>query len=185
MCIIIVKPSGVDMPTIQTLESCLLRNNHGFGFSVPNKKPFKTMSFSTFVDKLYQIDIETPCIIHFRYATHGSINQKNCHPFKVDDIAFAHNGVLNVENINDMTDSETAFKYILMPSIKTFGLKSKQFKNTIQSIISTSKFAFLTDDGEIKTYGHFIDDGGLLYSNNSYKSTEIRQRNTYNYYSRF
>lgn len=174
MCIIIVKPAGVKMPTKEILDNCKIRNKDGFGFAVPNEKPFKSMKYDDFLQAMKRVDEKQPCIIHFRFATHGSVKQKNCHPFKAENIAFAHNGVLQVNNLNGMTDSETALKYILHPAIKMFGYGSQNFEQTVASIIGGSKFAFLSDAGEIKLYGHFILDNGLYFSNDNYKP--------YNYY---
>lgn len=42
---------------------------------------------------------------HTRYATHGSISFKNCHPFDNDNFILAHNGVL--ANIFDKMKAET------------------------------------------------------------------------------
>jgi len=176
MCIIIIKPAGVKMPSIQTLNNCKNRNKDGFGFSVPNEKVFKTLDFKEFISEIKKVKTETACIIHFRYATHGAVTRNNSHPFKIDSYAFAHNGVLKVEDLEGMTDSETAFKYILYPAIKTFGIHSKHFNNTVESIIGSSKFAFLTDAGEIKMYGQYISENGLFFSNESYLPY------SYNYY---
>ena len=172
MCIIIVKPAGEKLPSIEILKQCKIRNKDGFGFVVPNKEPFKTLKFEEFISELKNVTDDQPCIIHFRFATHGKISKKNSHPFKIENIAFAHNGVLKVENLEGMTDSETAFKYILHPAIETFGFASKGFEKTIASIIGGSKFAFLTDKGTIKIYGQFITSDGLYYSNENFRPAQ-------------
>lgn len=188
MCIIIVKPAGIELPTLDIFENCKNRNHDGFGFSVPNEKPFKTLYYNEFIKAIRHVKKDVPCIIHFRYATHGAITKRNSHPFKIDDISFAHNGILKIEDLEGMTDSETAFKYILHPAIKTYGIHSKEFAATVETIIGGSKFAFLTDTGEIKLFGKFINDNGLIYSNESYLSYSYnnyympRQQNKQKYY---
>lgn len=34
-----------------------------------------------------------PCLIHFRLATHGAVEPRNCHPFHTDRGYVAHNGI--------------------------------------------------------------------------------------------
>lgn len=171
MCIIICKPAGVQMPDFQTICRCANNNPDGFGFALPKQRPFKSLSFDAFAQKLYECNEEDAVLIHFRRATHGSIKPANCHPFRDEDarLSFAHNGILNVRPSNDKTDSETAFRYILLPAILKFGFGSSRFNQTVQSIIGYSRFAFLTDDGKVKTYGEYIKHRGCLYSNQSFK----------------
>lgn len=181
MCIIIVKPAGVDVPQIQILDNCMLRNNHGFGFAVAGEKPFKTLQYNDFINAVYRIDIYKPAVIHFRYATHGSVKTANVHPFKIGDVAFAHNGILNIDNYKDLTDSETAFKYILNPAIKTFGFGSKGFERSVETIIGGSRFAFVNDKGVVKMYGNFVQDYGCYFSNTGYNAETFEPKNKYGY----
>ena len=146
MCVLIYKPKGVEMPSKKVLKACFEANPHGAGFATPTSI-HHSMNFETIYKGLKCVSKEEHCIIHFRLATHGSIRLRNCHPFKIDDICFAHNGVLSIPIKNDMTDSETAFKW-LYPTIKKYGLK----------------FAFLCGD-EIKMYGDFRQLNGIYYSN--------------------
>lgn len=34
-----------------------------------------------------------PCLMHFRLATHGAVEPRNCHPFHTDRGYVAHNGI--------------------------------------------------------------------------------------------
>lgn len=94
MCVIIHKPAGVQMPQLHILESCFLRNRDGIGFCTSSGKSWHGMSFYKFLSELGKTDDSEEIIIHFRWATHGSVSRKNCHPFydKEHDIWFAHNG---------------------------------------------------------------------------------------------
>lgn len=56
---------------------------------------------------------------HTRAATQGAITSKNAHPFLVDDIAFAHNGII----LND----ETFGKYTVDSESLIHGIKAKDF----------------------------------------------------------
>lgn len=171
MCILIVKPAGAKVPRLNTLRNCAKRNNHGFGFAT-SSKVFKSLSFDDFVAQVRKIKQDEPAIIHFRFATHGSICEENCHPFKDDStgVAFAHNGVLPIEAENNMTDSETAFRRRFVPKIKKYGLYSISLAQSVNRIIGASKFAFIDSDGNLKTFGWFIEHDGCYFSNYQFMS---------------
>lgn len=171
MCIIIAKPLGAEMPPIETLRYCAQRNPDGFGFAIPGKV-YKSMNFETFYKELKKtVTPDTAAIIHFRYATHGRPCKSNCHPFRDDDlgVSFAHNGVLPIVPFTGKTDSETAFRGLIAPKMKLYGIDSKEARNEILSVIGGSRFAIMTDDGEIRLFGRFISDGGCWYSNENYR----------------
>ena len=88
-------------------------NPHGCGIVTPSDH-YKGMSIDMLLRHLKKRDISEPCLMHFRLATHGSIKRANCHPFLDEESGtwFMHNGILNVDPIGDMTDSETAFREI-------------------------------------------------------------------------
>ena len=51
---------------------------------------------------------DTPCTIHFRYATHGTIDTDNCHPFEIcGRFAVMHNGIIDTVPIIDKARSDT------------------------------------------------------------------------------
>ena len=167
MCIIIAKPQGASMPPYRILENCARRNPDGFGFATVDGV-YKTMKFDTFIKHLYDWTTDDDAIlIHFRYATHGSCKRSNCHPFRDDEtgVSFAHNGVLNIVPHGDMTDSETAFRGLILPKIRDYGLDSDEVFNEIEDIIGGSRFAFLGPDSLIRLYGNFYDFAGCMYSN--------------------
>lgn len=99
-----------------------------------------------------------------KYATHGSVKRDNCHPFKNRGLYFAHNGVLPIKSVNDMTDSETAFKNQLYPCFRDFGFESRQFDIMCRRIADNSRFAFL-NKGKIKMVGKYYERNGVYYSN--------------------
>lgn len=174
MCILAVKKTGVRKPTTEEITNMSLNNPDGFGIAyVVNgelvvKKTFDVNDIIKINDEV--ITEDTPAIYHFRIATHGSVKQDNCHPFLDDNVgvAFAHNGILGIKNEKDMTDSETAFRRIFIPVIKSRGYDSDDLELAVDSVIGTSKFAFINKDGEIRHFGHFNNDKGMLFSNYTY-----------------
>jgi hypothetical protein len=167
MCIIIVKPQGAALPPVSILDRCARRNPDGFGYAAPGGV-YKTLDYTRFLRRLDAAARSGgPLVIHFRYATHGSVRRANCHPFRdgAAGVSFAHNGVLPVIPRGDKTDSETAFRRLLSPVIRLHGLGSPDLAAAVDEIIGGSRFAFLSDDAQILTFGQFCGFGGCLYSN--------------------
>lgn len=176
MCIICIKKKGVKFPTMKQVENMANNNEHGFSVVVSqrNGKPkiMKTLNKAEFLDT-YKYILEhsnykdTTLFIHARIATHGSKKVENCHGWRSDGVVFAHNGILRIDNREDMTDSETFFRDIFIPAYRVGGWKLGE--RTIDAIIGTSKFVFMDATGEIHHYGNYIEDDGLLFSNDSYQ----------------
>lgn len=169
MCIIITKPAGVKLPPMAILNRCATLNPHGFGFATKDRI-YKTLSFEEFKRALKTIRKEETAILHFRYATHGSVKEANCHPFRDDEtgVSFAHNGVLSIVPYEDMTDSETAFRGIIVPVIKEHGIDSDEFIEANYKVIGGSRFAYIDAEGEYKLYGAFTHYKGCWYSNRNF-----------------
>ncbi len=165
MCVICYIPKGVETPSREIVSAMHRANPHGMGMCTPNMS-YKGMSFEAFYRRLRKRDIEEPCLLHFRFATHGSIKKDNCHPFHddVSDTYFMHNGILDIEPQGDMTDSETAFREYLVPDIRSFGLNSDELSYTVHGIIGFSKFAFMQGDN-VHLFGEFLKRYGVYYSN--------------------
>lgn len=165
MCVIIAVPAGVQLPGVEELKSAFQANPDGAGF-VTKSEHYKCMYFSTFYRHLKKRKIDEACIIHFRYATHGSVSLKNCHPFYKGGVWFAHNGVLPLPSVNDRTDSYLYFTETVWPAMRKYGYKSDQVKTELTLMANRyhSKFATLKN-GELCLYGDFIKQNGVYYSN--------------------
>ena len=166
MCLLIVKPKGVDIPSQEILDMAYRRNSDGNGFATKNYF-FKTLNYDEFIKKLRNVGRDDACIIHFRRATQGSICKQNCHPFKYKDVYFAHNGILNFTPKSDITDSEYAFRRFLVPVIRRYGIDSVEVAQAVSQIIGWSKFAILQGDKIIR-FGQFVNIDGCYYSNTYY-----------------
>ena len=164
MCVILVKRKGVKMPSKRELKRAADYNHDGCGFVSSNGLYYRSMDFEDFYNHLKGVGVNDACIIHFRWATTGSPKVSNCHPFVKNGLYFAHNGILKVRTENDMTDSETVFLKELEPAIRQYGIQSDDVRFGIKCMIGYSKFAFM-QDGEIYTFGNFVNVNGVLYSN--------------------
>lgn len=164
MCVICFVPKGHDLPSRSDLFAMHCANPHGMGFASKSLS-YKGMDFNTFYNRLQYVPKDEDIIIHFRFATHGSINAANCHPFKRGRVWFAHNGILDIEPDGDKTDSQTAFDDIIYPAIRRYGIDSIEVRNIIYDIIGYSKFAFIGDDGRARLFGRYEKFKGCLCSN--------------------
>ncbi len=122
------------------------------------------MNYQKFLDHLSMVGVEEECIIHMRLATHGSKCRKNCHPFVENGVYFAHNGVLPIQSVNDMTDSEIFFRRKVYPLVMKYGYESKVTESMMMASAGSSKFAMMYK-GKVKLYGDYTKLNGVYYSN--------------------
>lgn len=165
MCVIAIKPKGVQMPSNEIIRAMYRANHDGCGFCTPTMY-YRGLSLNVFLQKIRQVSVDEPCIMHFRLATHGSVKKSNCHPFYDEEtgVYFAHNGVLNIIPKNDTTDSETAFRDVILPYVRKYGFQSDETRYTIHQIIGGSRFAFLQGE-EVQMFGNFYARMGCYFSN--------------------
>lgn len=167
MCVIIYKPAGKELPDNDILDRAHKRNPHGCGLVSPSVF-YKGLSYAAFKKHLKECTKEEPLLIHFRFATHGSVKKSNCHPFYDDETGtyFMHNGVVGgVNPLDDTTDSECVFRQILQPFIRKYGYGSIEAMNVARYLSGRySKFAML-NNRDVILIGDYILYRGCYYSN--------------------
>lgn len=171
MCCIIYKPKGTEMPSLGILNKIMRCNHDGYGF-VSTRHHFKSLDYHKFLGHLANVGKDEECLIHMRLATHGSVCKYNCHPFRAGNIWFMHNGILNIEPIEDRTDSETSFLQKIYPVIQKYGFNSMEAEKTINSVIGCSRFAFM-HNGKVSLYGSYQKLNGVYYSNMRWASNKL------------
>lgn len=182
MCIIVYKPQNVEMPAKTVWQNCWSANHDGIGLmyrdngKVQIKKGFMTLeSFENALENLKKkADLNAlDLVVHFRFATHGTVNPGNCHPFPVTENlkrmqeveltatrALAHNGILH--------------KYAPPKSLKvsdTMYFISKNHKNLSRTLKDTDGKFILMTGTKTQVFGQFVQEGGVLYSNNGFSTT--------------
>ena len=169
MCVILIKPAGVTMPKKAILNMMAAHNKHGFGFCSSSGRNFKTTNYNLFLRELDKVTASEACIVHMRWATHGSVCTSNCHPFYDNETGywFAHNGVLPIASVNNMTDSETAFRSRFVPALKTMSITSREFDDVVNNIRGYSRFAFMKGK-DIYIYGDYKEMFGCYFSNDNW-----------------
>lgn len=178
MCQAIVKPAGI------TIEKTVLQyawdsNSDGAGFAV--RHPDHTVNiykgFFKFKHfwKAYQHHEHLDCLIHFRYATHGTNTVDNCHPFPIgENAAMIHNGILDKflpRATDPRSDTRVLIDDHIVPAWKASGVSVTEFlthpsvKAMIESVIDYNKLAALTPEGFIifnEALGEIVN--GVWYS---------------------
>jgi predicted glutamine amidotransferase len=197
MCIIIAKPAGRELPSSQILKNCFSNNGDGAGIAYTKGGCVVIdkgiMSFAALENKIKQLSKEinisqTPIIIHFRIGTAGANNAENTHPYPLEyniqrykalhletSVAVAHNGILpkkyqpRDKNKHDMNDTQI-YIYKRLSKYLRFNRKFYLNKKYLKRIAleTGNKFAFLDGKGNLTTCGAFIEEDGILYSNNTY-----------------
>lgn len=188
MCMIIGKRPGVAWPSDETLEYIGLANRDGIGIaytghgSVFIKKDFDSLDvFKRWAAA--NISTEQACLIHFRKATAGLVDEGNRHPFPVTrrnkrlraktaqcDIAVAHNGTfIDYKNDKKYSDTILFIRNILADPIVKNNLHTDVIQELVKGYIDSSRLALLDRLGNIMTFGTFHTEAGLLYSNLGYK----------------
>lgn len=166
MCVIAVKPKGVNLPSEETLKKMWDNNSDGAGYmynldgKVHIKKGFmKFEDLKASIDNTYRmltnkaINAEDVSFIyHFRIATHGTVLPQNTHPYPISDnivdlgaletetdLAMAHNGVIgkmDIEKESDITDTATFVKDVVTPFYKYTNNTFLKNKNVIETLES-------------------------------------------------
>lgn len=194
MCIIVAKRRGFDLPMGDTLDVCFDSNPHGAGFmyvldgSVKIEKGF--MNVDSFIKRLTQLDSEIGLkdrnvVMHFRISTSGLVDQGNCHPYPVTtndsllrelsvetNLGMVHNGVISKHippTDSVFNDTQMFIKnYVSAMHLKDSEFLNKEENLTLLELEAGSKLCFLDTNDNMFTVGNFIEEDGILYSNDSY-----------------
>jgi hypothetical protein len=95
------------------------------------------------------------CVIHFRMRTHGDVDLKNAHPYRVtEDLWMAHNGVLSIGNSHNpkMSDTWHLIQLYLRPMLEGNPdlLFTPAFQKMLGGFIGTNnKLGFVHKSGKV------------------------------------
>lgn len=180
MCLLIFKPEGKSIP-YEYLAEADISNPHGCGIAHADGKRIRIdkhpkWGCDEIAECLAKIG-DAPAIVHFRFATHGSQNPENTHPFPLPkNVAAAHNGVISgVKCLTDESDSRAFLRENVSPVLTKGGdIFTPDFIAKIgKQIGGGNKIAFLDGKGKYgianESSGHWKD--GVWYSNTSYVSS--------------
>lgn len=184
MCIAVYKPKNIVL-TKKVVKTCFENNPHGAGMAFASQDGKRVIiekgyfHFREFWKKFQQIQTNKAMLIHFRVATSGIIDKKNCHPWRIDERhAIIHNGVVaNKIGIGskDCSDTGLFVKHLLKPMFlqnDTFW-KTSAFRWIIeQAMGKNNKFALLDNNESHVIFNE--EEGkwehGVWFSNDTYKN---------------
>ena len=207
MCVIIHKPAGIEVPSINVLENCHNNNPHGIGmmFNDPStntviiRKGFRNPQelLETIMQCEHELGIcmtDVELVIHFRFATHGEISPNNCHPFPTIPIeevlcntnvscscGIAHNGIIDFVDDDPKLSDTMMFVVHYIADMDFYDIYKA--RNLIEYAIGTDKFIALSGTGEVLKLGEWEERiiDGCFYSNWSYitytSGYKFRRRN--------
>lgn len=178
MCLAIYKPADVDIP-LDHLKNGFGNHSDGAGMSwAENGKLHVRKGMFRIEDVLEQYEKikHLPCLIHFRKATHGTVNATNCHPFVFNDgkLALIHNGVLQIKCcIEGLSDTAHFVKLVLEPLIKgrNVPINDGALNYLICTSIGSDKLAIMDETGKTFIFNEEKGqwEGGAWYSNASFR----------------
>jgi hypothetical protein len=129
-------------------------------------------------DVLDRVPINATATIHFRFATHGTVNRENCHPFALGDGTFLmHNGILRDVLFQDKVGkkSDTAMLAELLQPLDRKGRSGVLSKYAVGN-----RFCLLYGK-RWRKFGHwyFDDKFGTWHSNTQILPDSRRNRGAY------
>jgi hypothetical protein len=183
MCVIVYKPKGISLDA-EALQDCYTSNPDGLGYMYqPNGngrvRICKGMEFGHLVDEVTAL--EGDVVLHFRLATHGEVNEANCHPFAITHdhdllgteecevrAAIAHNGIMQKWAVRESEWSDTARFVSLHLAHLPRRKRHKAIKKEVKR--SSSRFAMMSERG-VKLYGDWVEKDEVWYSNDHWQHT--------------
>lgn len=144
----------------------------------------RSMDFDEMRSKYYaaieKYSETSPFAVHFRIATHGSVNLSNCHPFRSSaNTALMHNGIIPVlMEKKDKRSDTRVFAEEYMPRLPKGWMDDDYLFTMVEEFIGASKVIVFTNDPKLDSYmyilnekdGHWNQTKTKWYSNKSYCS---------------
>lgn len=195
MCVIAIKPKGVDMPPQTWIDNMWYANPDGAGFMyasggkvVIQKGYMKLADFNNALSELknkFNLK-DLALVMHFRIGTAGGNIPANTHPFPISDsipvlqklicttkLGVVHNGIIPIKPRQDNISDTMEYIASQLAPLYRYDNEFYRSKDLLQLIgnATASKLAFLTPKGEVFTVGAFVEEAGMLFSNTSYSSS--------------
>jgi hypothetical protein len=177
MCLLILKPADKEVP-FNHLRNGAMQNPHGSGVAIATGSSLVIQKSPSWdadnIQKVLDQYKGHAAIIHFRFATHGSKNYMNTHPFWLNDKwCAAHNGVIHdIRCHKDESDTRAFLRTHVNPLLRDgCRLDDKDVLSLLgEEMGNWNKMVYLNADG---SYGIANEDSGhwsngVWYSNYNY-----------------
>ncbi|WP_181722932.1 class II glutamine amidotransferase [Nocardia gipuzkoensis] len=191
MCLLTYIPGNV-APDPVALAIGARANPHGHGFAIVDRRRIlvgRGMNAERVIAEFTKARTEYPegpALFHSRYATHGSIGLRNCHPFLLGGDArtvLAHNGTLpkrvHPGPYDRRSDTRIAAEEYL-PKRPFGSIDTHRGARGLASWLGSSKLLILTVDPAYEHHAYLFGqragywEGGVWYSNTSYLPPALR-----------
>jgi len=198
VCLLCFSPAGT-MPRREDIEMACANNSDGFGFAIRINDGIITsrgLNAKKVIDKFFAIREAHPdsdAMFHARLATHGTVTNENCHPFRVAGdprLVLGHNGILPMQVPIDSNRSDTRiFADDILPAMGIEILDSYADRTSLEDWLGSNKLVIMSthpalkDNYYILNEHHGVYDGGVWYSNCSYRPYIYKP--IYNYSSKY
>lgn len=187
MCIAIYHDQSCPLDP-EAFENSWSNNPDGGGFAyfdesnelVIKKSMNKGQMYDQYYKAIEEYGDKSPFLVHFRIATHGTVDLANAHPFRVNaNTVLIHNGMIPTIMDKKQKRSDTrVFVEEYLPRLPKNWLDDKYLFDMVQEYIGASKLVIMTNDPKLDSYlyivnekmGHWSKDGKSWYSNRSYCS---------------
>lgn len=189
MCIIGYAPKGKKISD-DRLEVMFQHNPDGAGIMwkpkedgpVEIRKGF--MTFKSFLEVWHTIPSDCERAVHFRIASHGKINQENCHPFPIrqdindmvyledkENAAVMHNGIIAMTSPAKGREAQYSDTMIFASDIlaNIDDLNNPNVDKMLEKSISGSRMIIFQQGKPTVTLGYWVEDDGCMYSNTSFR----------------
>lgn len=186
MCLIIYRPAGRELDE-EKLLAAGRQNGDGLGVMWCRDGVIHTrrsMDVTKVFKFLAEAGDDVNLAIHFRWATHGTKDLSNCHPFRVtDNLYLMHNGVLPLyDKANQLSDTGVYARRVLRPILEATPdlWQSQQFQLLVDMSAGTSnKLLFLENDGGNGSFRIFNESLGTWHEGSWYSSGVPGKYKTY------
>jgi hypothetical protein len=130
MCLLVLKPAGIRLPTSEEIHRAWTRNKDGGGFSFRDKDGTLSMCKGIFCVQSMVLSmekflcVEREAVIHLRYSTHKGDKTKNCHPHRIGDGGMgvcSHNGIIDIDHRSGESDTRSYVRQIITPLMTDLG----------------------------------------------------------------
>lgn len=162
MCLIMVQNSENNLNK-KEFDYVWSQNPHGAGFMWSDGKKLRIKKFLkcaeawSCYEKIVTLKRKGPIVIHWRWATHGDRNLANCHPFATanGEVAVAHNGILEAEDIKGMSDTRVWIETVLFGRSRK-NIMDIEFCEHQEEYLGTSKLVFLDYTGDYRILNEYM-----------------------------
>lgn len=166
------------------VERCMETNPSGFFIAVLKQNPkddvfVRTLERNPILKAYDAADADDMIVTHSRIPSRGGMepNLQDVHGWCEDGVRFCHNmtftcldEVQRRDKCEHMTDSEYFFRRIFMPLFRSEG---RTFTPLVDRIVravagANNRLLFILPDNAVVTYGPFVEDHNVMFSNKSY-----------------